>query len=133
MFHGHINSLKYPQNVLLFLMRKKQSLNVPSVVCMLQPHFQETNSLRRMMQIVECSLIHRRAQGRVSPQPRTPTSICENLFYPICTCRNPPPKFLETYINKGMVNTIPVTPSFMCCVLKQLSNWPIINKPKVTL
>ena len=28
--------------------------------------FQETNSLRRTMQIVECSLLHWRAQGRVS-------------------------------------------------------------------
>ena len=28
--------------------------------------FRETNSLRRTMQIVECSLLHRRAQGRVS-------------------------------------------------------------------
>ena len=28
--------------------------------------FQETNSLRRTMQIVEGSLLHRRAQGRVS-------------------------------------------------------------------
>ena len=28
--------------------------------------FPETNSLRRTMQIVECSLLHRRAQGRVS-------------------------------------------------------------------
>ena len=28
--------------------------------------FWETNSLRRTMQIVECSLLHRRAQGRVS-------------------------------------------------------------------
>ena len=28
--------------------------------------FQETDSLRRTMQIVECSLLHRRAQGRVS-------------------------------------------------------------------
>ena len=28
--------------------------------------FQETNSLRMTMQIVECSLLHRRAQGRVS-------------------------------------------------------------------
>ena len=27
--------------------------------------FRETNSLRRTMQIVECSLLHRRAQGRV--------------------------------------------------------------------
>ena len=28
--------------------------------------FQETNSLRSTMQIVECSLLHRQAQGRVS-------------------------------------------------------------------
>ena len=28
--------------------------------------FRETNSLRRTMQIVECSLLHLRAQGRVS-------------------------------------------------------------------
>ena len=28
--------------------------------------FRETNSLRRTIQIVECSLLHRRAQGRVS-------------------------------------------------------------------
>ena len=28
--------------------------------------FQETNSLRRTMQIVECSLLHQRVQGRVS-------------------------------------------------------------------
>ena len=27
--------------------------------------FQETNSLRRTIQIAECSLLHRRAQGRV--------------------------------------------------------------------
>ena len=32
-------------------------------------------------------------------------------------------------INKGTVNTIPITPSFMCYVLKQVNNWPIINKP----
>ena len=52
--------------------------------------FQETNSLRRTMQIVECRLLHRQAQGRVSSQPRTPASICENLLYPMCTCLNPP-------------------------------------------
>ena len=52
----------------------------------------ETNSLRRTMQRVECSLLHQRAQGRVSSWPRTPTSICENLLYPMCTCPNPPPQ-----------------------------------------
>ena len=36
------------------------------------------------------------------------------------------PKFLETY--KERVNTITITPSFMCYVFKQL----IINKPVVT-
>ena len=54
--------------------------------------FWETNSLRRTMQIVEYSLLHRRAQGRVSSQPRTLTSFCENLIYPKCTCSNPPPQ-----------------------------------------
>ena len=54
--------------------------------------FQETNSLRRTMQIVECSLLHWRAQGRISSQPRTSTSFCENLIYPKCTCPNPPPQ-----------------------------------------
>ena len=38
------------------------------------------------------------------------------------------PNFLETYINKGGVNTTKITPSFMCYVFKQL----IINKPAVT-
>ena len=52
--------------------------------------FQETNSLRRTMQAVKCSLLHQRAQGRVSSYPRTPTSICENLLYPMCMCLNPP-------------------------------------------
>ena len=54
--------------------------------------FRETNSLRRTMQIVECSLLHRRAQGRVSSSPRTPTHFCENLIYPKCICPNPPPQ-----------------------------------------
>ena len=88
--------------------------------------FWETDSLRRTMQIVKCSLLRWWAQGRVSSQPRTPSSICENLLYPKCTCPNPPPKFLETY--KGRVNTLTITPSSMCYVFKQL----IINKPAVT-
>ena len=54
--------------------------------------FRETDSLRRTMQIVECSLLHLRAQGRVSSEPRTLTSFCENLIYPKCTCPNPPPQ-----------------------------------------
>ena len=54
--------------------------------------FWETNSLRRTIQIVECSLSHRRAQGRVSSQPWTLTSFSENLIYPKCTCPNPLPQ-----------------------------------------
>ena len=50
------------------------------------------DSLRRTMQIVECSLLRQRAQGRVSSQPRTPSSICENLLYPECMCPSPPPQ-----------------------------------------
>ena len=56
--------------------------------------FRETNSLRRTMQIVECSLLNQRAQGRVFSQPRTPTSFCENLVYPKCSSSNPPPQIL---------------------------------------
>ena len=57
--------------------------------------FRETNALRRTMQIVECSLLHRQAQGRISSQPRTPTSFWENLIYPKCI------RFPETSLNKG--------------------------------
>ena len=56
--------------------------------------FRKTNSLRRTVQIAECSWLHRRAWGRVFSQPRTPTSYCENLIYPKCTCPNPPPQIL---------------------------------------
>ena len=54
--------------------------------------FQEIDSLRGSMQIVDCSLLHGRSQGRVSSWPRTLTSFCENLIYPKCTCSNPPPQ-----------------------------------------
>ena len=46
----------------------------------------------------------------------------------MCMCPNHHPKFLDIYINKGRVNTITITPTFMCYVSKQL----IINKPAVT-
>ena len=49
--------------VIAFLPRTKRLLI--SWLCCSHP-FQETNSLRRTMQIAECSLLHRRAQGRVS-------------------------------------------------------------------
>ena len=44
--------------------------------------FQETNSLRRTMQIVERSLLHRRAQSRVSSKPRTLASFSEIPYVP---------------------------------------------------
>ena len=56
--------------------------------------FQERNSLRRPMQIVECSLLHWWAQSRVSSYPRTPTSFCDNLIHPKGICSNPPPQIL---------------------------------------
>ena len=49
---------------------------------------------------------------------KDPTSICGNLLYPMCTCPNPPPQSHEAY--KGRVNTITITLSFTCYVLKQL-------------
>ena len=70
---------------------------------------------------------------------KDPDQHCENLLYPMCTCPNHYPKFLETYINKGRVNTITITPSFMCYVFKQLIISPqlhsdrlITDKPVVT-
>ena len=70
---------------------------------------------------------------------KDPDQHCENLLYPMCTCPNHYPKFLETYINKGRVNTITITPSFMCYVFKQLIIGPqlhsdrlITDKPVVT-
>ena len=69
--------------------------SLSSGVCQCCSHtFGETHSLGRIMQIVECSLLHRWAQGRVSSQPRTPTSFCVYLIYPKCTCSNPPPQIL---------------------------------------
>ena len=59
-----------------------QSQNNQDIIWCYSHAFQETNSLRRTIQIVECSLLHRRAQGRVSSWRRTQTSFCENLVYP---------------------------------------------------
>ena len=66
------------------------------------PKKDETNSLRRTMQIMEYSLLHWRAQGRVSSYPRTQTTFCENLIYPKYTsAQTHLPKFPETSLNKG--------------------------------
>ena len=51
-----------PRLVIGFLPRTKRLLI--SWLCCSHP-FQETNSLRRTMQIAECSLLHRRAQGKI--------------------------------------------------------------------
>ena len=87
--------------------------------------FQEANSLRRTMQIVECSLLHRRAQGRVSSEPRTLTNICENLLYPMCTCPNPPPQIPWDLhkLRKGKYNpNNPITHVPCAQTVKQLAN-----------
>ena len=59
-----------------------QSQNNQDIIWCYSHTFHETNSLRRTIQIVECSLLHRRAQGRVSSWRRTQTSFLENLVYP---------------------------------------------------
>ena len=59
----------------------------------------------RTMQTVECSLLHLRARGRVSSQPRTPTSFCENLK---CIAQAHIPKFLKSSLEsvKGRYNQV---------------------------
>ena len=49
-----------------FIWSEGQSLYNSLLLCCCSHTFRETNSLRRAMQIVECSLLQRRAQGRVS-------------------------------------------------------------------
>ena len=52
------------------------------------------------MQIVECSLLHRRAQGSLL-LAKDPDKFCETLIYPKYTCPTHLPKFPETSLNKG--------------------------------
>ena len=62
-----------------------------------------------------------------SPLSQGPHPAFVKIFYtPSVRVQTHRPKFLETY--KGRVNTITITPSFMCYVFKQL----IISKPAVT-
>ena len=64
-----------------------------------------------------------------SPLSWGPRSALVKIFYTPCVCvQTHHPNSLETYINKGRVNTTTITPSFTCYVFKQL----IINKPAVT-
>ena len=63
--------------------------------------FQETNLLRRTMQIVKCSLLHQRAQGRVSSYPRTLIDFCENFKNLKCTAQAHIPKFLKPSLESG--------------------------------
>ena len=80
------------------------------------------------MQIVECSLLHWRAQAE-SPLSQGPRPAFVKIFYTPCVyVQTHHPKYLESYVNKGRVNTTTITSSFMCYVFKQL----IINKPAVT-
>ena len=64
-------------------------------------HPVETNSLQRTMQIVECGLLHQRAQGRVSSEPRTPTVFVKTLYTLSIRVQTHLPKFPETSLNKG--------------------------------
>ena len=75
---------------------------------MLQPRVPGNNSLSRTVRIVECSLSHRQAQGRVSSQPRTPTDFCENLTYRECTAQAHIPRFLKPSLEsvKGRHNQV---------------------------
>ena len=63
--------------------------------------FWETNSFRRTMRIVECSLLHRQAQGRVcfsqGPQP----VFVKTLYTLSVHAQTHLPKFPETSLNKG--------------------------------
>ena len=64
-----------------------------------------------------------------SPFSQGPRPAFVKIFYTPCVhVQTHHPNFIETYINKGRVNTTTITPSFTCYVFKQL----IINKPAVT-
>ena len=63
--------------------QEMQETQVRSLCC--SHAFQETNSLRRTMQIVECSLLHRRAQGE-SPLSEGPRPAFVKIFYTPCVC-----------------------------------------------
>ena len=58
--------------------------------------------------IVKCSLLHRRAQGRVSSSARTPADFCENLIYLKCTAQAHVCKFLKPSLEsvKGRYNQV---------------------------
>ena len=84
--------------------------------------FSETNSLRRTMQIVECSLLHQRAQGSLL-LAKDPTTFCENLIYPTYTCPNPPPQIpWQSKLTRD---------SYALSLGSQ--QWTIINRPVVIL
>ena len=85
---------------------------------MLQPRVPGNNSLSRTVRIVECSLSHRRAQGRVSSQPRTPTDFCENLTCRECTAQAHIPRFLKPSLEsvKGRHNQVTAVASRLCTV-----------------
>ena len=64
-----------------------------------------------------------------SPLSQGPRPAFVKIFYTPCVrVQTHHPNSLETYINKGRVNTTTITPSFKCYVFKQ----SIINKPAVT-
>ena len=51
--------------------------------------FRETNSLRRTMQIVECSLLHQQAQGKVSSLIKDPDQFLWKPYIRVAWCSQP--------------------------------------------
>ena len=63
--------------------------------------------------IVKCSLLHRRAQSRVSSSARTPADFYENLLYLKCTAQTHIPKFLKPSLGNVKGDTIRLQPWFL--------------------
>ena len=66
------------------------------------------------MQIMEYSLLHWRVQGRISSQPRTPTSFCENLYTLSVRAQTHSPDSLKLVWKKEKKDTIKVNLWFIC-------------------
>ena len=85
--------------------------------------FRETNSLRRTVQIVECSLLHGgpKAESPLSQGPR-PASV--KIFYTPCVhVWTHHSKFLETYVNQRKYDPNNLIIHLLCAhVLKQSNN-----------
>ena len=98
------------------------SRTVRSKVLLIMSHcshtFLETNSLRRTMRIVECSLLHWRAQGRESPLSQGPRPFTKTLWKPyipsVYVLKPTSPSSLKLVWTKEKEDTIKVNPWFVC-------------------